>query len=361
MTPSLDQWIGLVVHDFSPGGTERIAPRLAGAWSDAGRAVTIFCGDPTGPLVHLVPPGARLVSPARPIRRGPGSRRRLGAWVAGEARAWEIAGLFIPGNFHFPVLEAFGSTAPRPRLVAKVSNALDRPGANPLLRRWSHARMRRRLRHADQVVAMSPALAEEARRLLGGDLPLVVVPEPILEDEDFLPTGARRSGIVAAGRFAPQKNFALAVETTAELPGDERLTILGDGAELASVAARIAELGLADRVLLPGRVIDVRPQFAQAKVFLLSSRYEGYPAVLIEAIAAGCRIVATDCSPAISEIVDDPAVGEVVAGARPAALAAALARQLLLPPPPPETIARITAPHRIGAVAHLYLELLTPA
>ncbi|GLR47834.1 glycosyltransferase [Sphingomonas astaxanthinifaciens] len=356
----MDQWIGLVVHDFSPGGTERIALRLAGAWSRAGRPVIIFCGDPTGPLARLVPPTARLVSPARPIRRGPGSRRRLGAWVAAEVRAFAIAGLFVPGNFHFPVLETLGSTAPRPRLVAKLSNALDRPGTSPLLRRLSHARMRRRLRHADHVVAMSPALAEEARRRLG-DLPLVVVPEPILEDEDPVAIDSRRGGIVAAGRFVAQKNFALAVEAMAELPGGERLTILGDGAELAGIAARIAALGLEDRVLLPGRVSDVHPHFARAKVFLLSSRYEGYPAVLIEAIAAGCRIVATDCSPAISEIVDDPAVGEVVANLRPAALAAALDRQLRLPPPLAGTIARITAPHRIGAVANHYLELLTSA
>jgi glycosyltransferase involved in cell wall biosynthesis len=356
----LDQWIGVVVHDLSPGGTERIALRLAGAWSRSGREVIIFCGNPTGALAHLVPEGCRLVSPDRPIRRGFGSRRRLGKWVAASVRDRPVAGLFVPGNFHFPVLDAFPAEGPRPVLVAKLSNSLERRGTNRLRRMVALRLMARRLRRADHVVAMSPALNQEARRLLG-DLPLAVVPEPILDDDSVVPPTGKRHGIIAAGRFAAQKDFGLAVEAMAALPADERLTILGDGEEMAAIKALVAALGLGDRVALPGRVIDVRPAFAKAKVFLLPSRYEGYPAVLVEAIEAGCRIVATDCSPAIREIVDDPALGEVVASSDPADLAAALARQLRLPPPPAEQVDRITAPHRMAPVAARYLSLLTRA
>src|ERR1700761_5937595 len=74
--------IGIVMHDFPLGGTERIALRLARAWIARGVAVTLFCGDESGPLRSMVPAGVRL-APAHPaIPRGPRSRERLGAAAA---------------------------------------------------------------------------------------------------------------------------------------------------------------------------------------------------------------------------------------------------------------------------------------
>jgi len=352
LTPKL----AVLLHDLSPGGTERIALRLAGAWLALGREVTILCGAAEGPLTVRVPTGADLVSPREPIRRAPGSRRRLGRWAADECRRHGIGGLFVPGNFHFKVLDFFETGEP-PIVVAKLSNALCRLDRAPWAERASLFRMQRRLRRADRVVAMSPALAAEAQRLLG-PLPITVIPEPVLDDGQgsATPAGERR-GIIAAGRFAPQKDFAKAVECMAAVTSGETLTILGDGEERGPVQAMVTRLGLGERIQLPGRVDCIDSSLRQAKVFLLSSRYEGYPAVLIEALAAGCRVVATACSPAIREIIDDPELGEVVESGAPADLAAAVERQLRLPPPSAEAVERIVAPHRMERVAPRYLTL----
>lgn len=356
-SPSKQRPIGVVLHDLSGGGSERIALRLAHGWQALGRSVVLLCGDPHGPLQGLAE-GLPLITPERPIPRGLGSRRRLSRWVAMQADERELGGLFLPGNYHFPLLDGLRFSIGKPPVVlAKLSNTIARQRQFNRLRPFWRGRMARRLRRADAVVAMSPALAGEARSILG-PLPLSVVPEPIIDDDFEPPDGTGlRAGLIAAGRFAPQKDFGLLVEAVVTLADPTiTLTIAGDGPGLAPLRRRVGK-ALASQVRLPGRVQDIAPLLRTARVFVLSSRFEGYPAVLIEALANGCRLIATDCSPAIREIIGDPAVGEIVPAGEARALADAMARQLCLAPPPPEAMARAIAEHRLGRAAASYLEL----
>ncbi|HET7714135.1 MAG TPA: glycosyltransferase [Bauldia sp.] len=354
------QRLGILLHDFSLGGTERIALRLAGEWTRRGREVSIFCGDPQGALRAGVPEGIRVISPLKPIARAWTSRRQLGVWAGAACRSAEIEGLFIPGNFHFaslPALSAGRSSAMV--LVCKLSNPVKRPDRSPLAQQYSQMRMATRLRNADAVVAMSTALAEDARIGLGG-LPFMVIEEPILDDHP--PDGddppAERQGIVAAGRFVPQKNFGLAVQALARVADQEaNLTIVGDGAELKQVREIARNMGLAERVHLPGRVSDVRQFLRGSRVLLLSSRYEGFPAIAVEALANGARIVATDCSPAIREIISSPDFGEIVPTRDPLDLAAAVDRQLNEAPVARRAIGRLHRRFGLGRSAQRYLEL----
>lgn len=349
--------IAIVLHDLSGGGTERIALRLAQGWKVLRREVVLLCGDPTGPLAPLAE-GIEIVSPPQPIARGWGSRRRLGRWVAEEVATGAIDGLFLPGNYHFPLLTMLAPLgAKRPRIVAKLSNSIDRQRRYDRFRPFWQPRMARRLARADAVVAMSPNLAEEARRVLG-DLPLHVVPEPILDDDVVPPpSDLPRRGIAAAGRFAPQKNFGLLLDALAPIDDPAAtLTIAGDGPERA-LLLRVAEQDLPGRVSLPGRLDDIAPLLRSSRLFVLSSRFEGYPAVLVEALANGCRLVATDCSPAVREIVRDPSIGEVVPPGDPIALAQAVRRQLGFAPPPTTAMTAIIAEHRLGRSAARFLEL----
>lgn len=136
--------------------------------------------------------------------------------------------------------------------------------------------------------------------------------------------------IVAVGRLTAQKNHAGLLRAYAKLgPTAERLVIYGEGEEREKLEALIRELGLESRALLPGLCEDVPAAIAGAKLFVLSSDYEGMPNALLEAMALGLACIATDCpcgGPA--EIIEDGKNGLLVPVGDEAALSAAMRRLL---------------------------------
>lgn len=132
-----------------------------------------------------------------------------------------------------------------------------------------------------------------------GDTPSVVIPNAINPAFLIDPyVSEHEKTIVSAGRLAPQKNFSLLVRAFARIAPDfpgHRLVIYGEGSQRAALEALAAELGVADRVDLPGRVEDMPQRLQRAGMYVLSSDYEGMPNVLIEAMSQGLPCVATDC------------------------------------------------------------------
>ena len=137
--------------------------------------------------------------------------------------------------------------------------------------------------------------------------------------------------------MAPQKDLLTAIRAFAELPSAlrARLLILGEGPLRGRLEREAQRLGVAARVEMPGHVPDIAPYLARADLYLMSSHYEGYPAVLVEAIAAGVPIVTTDCSLALPEIFPSPELGSIVRQRQPEAIAAAIVAQLRRSPPSP--------------------------
>jgi len=352
--------VGLVLHDFSGGGTERIAIRLANRWAAAGRQVTIVCGSAAGPLSAMVSREVAVLEPRPAIPRGPGSRRRLGRAAADAFAASPPGVLFVPGNFHWPVISPFAARlGPHtPPVVAQISSPLRRVDRGPLRQALFDAGVRRALRHVAAAVALSDDGAREADAILGRRITMTL-PLPALEDglspPRPVPAGSRT--IVAAGRLTPQKDFDLALRAFALAPGPSRLVILGEGPLRRQLEATARRLGIADRVEMPGHVADIRPWLDEARLFLLSSRWEGYGAVVIEALAAGRPVVATDCSPATHELLARPGCGTVTPLGDPRALAEAMAAELAAPPPDPSKLAASVVSFRIERIAPAYLAL----
>lgn len=128
------------------------------------------------------------------------------------------------------------------------------------------------------------------------------------------------------GRYVPAKaqvDLVTAMETVLETCPDAELYIVGSGELEADLEGDVASRGLTDSIHVTGAVPDVHEYYAMADAFVMSSEWEGLPLVLIEAMAAGLPVVATDI-PGVGEIVADNETGQFVPPGDPEALAEAM-------------------------------------
>lgn len=244
-------------------------------------------------------------------------------------------------------------------MIAQISAALHKHQRGPLRQALFNMRMRRLLREVDRIAALSDRATAEADAIMRRPLALTI-PLPALEDDTPLPVHPSTEDrlIMAAGRLVPEKGFDTLIDAFA-LAADPaaRLVIVGAGPDEARLRQRAAACGVASRVDLPGYAADIRPWLDKARLFVLPSRYEGYPAVLIEAFAAGRPIVATDCTPATAELGIEGTAGRTVAIDDVHAMAGAIRSLLDAPPPDPAMLAQRVDRFRIGPVARRYLDL----
>ena len=138
-------------------------------------------------------------------------------------------------------------------------------------------------------------------------------------------TGTPR--IVSIGRLAFPKDFVTLLAALARVDADYRVSLVGDGPDADEVAAAVEASGLSDRVELLGAQGAVMELLTRSDVFVLSSRSEGFPVSILEAMAAGLPVVATDVG-GIAEAVVDGETGILVPAADPQGLADALERLL---------------------------------
>ena len=358
--------IAIVMHDFSTGGSERIAIRLANQWVAAGRRVSILCGVSEGPARALVDPRVTIVGVWPAIARSVFSRFALGGALADCVTALQPDIIFSPGNFHLPVIGIMARILrdARPAIVCKLSNPLRRRDRPDILQMIFGAITRLLVAPVDAFVAMSSSLADEARHILQRQNvqriyePNIEIAEQRRSRAPAAPDGPDGPLIVCAGRLVRQKNFTLAIEAFAQLDPalDARLLILGEGEERIRLEVLVDRLGLNEKVRFAGHVRDIRPSLARASLFLLSSRYEGYPAVLIEALAAGVPVVTTQCSPALAEVMTCPAFGRIVPD-NAADMAAAIDDLLHTRRHEHIDASALLDRHRIDHVADEYLDL----
>lgn len=143
--------------------------------------------------------------------------------------------------------------------------------------------------------------------------------------------GVAGAYVVAMGRLIPQKGFDLLLDAFSDVslafPG-WKLVILGDGPERSELMSQARSLGIADRVQFLGAVRDPAPYLLRAGFLVMSSRFEGFGNVLIEAMACGLPVVSFDCPSGPAEIVNDGRNGMLVAPQDTAALAHAMKRMI---------------------------------
>jgi glycosyltransferase involved in cell wall biosynthesis len=326
------------LHSFDPGGVERVALRLAKAWHDGGSSVRILVGRRTGAMSKQAP-----VLDYASYSSGPVCTARFETlWMIlclwRELRSGRADVVFCAGNTYTVVAAAIRLLLGRncPPIVAKISNCLERPDLPAPARAGYRLWLKLQARLLDRWIAMSPPARAEAARMLeidAGDI--VVIDDPAIGEEDALRLAsardrataeARQPGyFLAAGRLVRQKAFDRLIRAFAAGAGDaDKLVILGDGPQRPRLQRLVERLRLQDRIWMPGHIEDLSMWFAGAQAFVLSSDYEGVPAVLIEALAAGVPIVATRCSASIDDLLGNGLFGQIIPRCDEAALATAI-------------------------------------
>lgn len=204
----------------------------------------------------------------------------------------------------------------------------------PILFRWS-------LSQADAVVAPSRGVADDLARVAGiprSNIRVIynpVVSNRLLEKSREPSSHRWLQGegipvIVGIGRLTRQKDFATLIRAFSLLQKrlPSRLIILGDGEDRTSLDELCKRLGVGAIVDMPGFVPNPYAVLSRSALFVLSSRWEGLPGVLIEALACGTKVVATDCPSGPREILCDGLYGELCPVGDAAAMEAAMFRSL---------------------------------
>ena len=321
ITPLITQ----VLPNLQGGGAERIAVNLANDWTGRGYRADFALMDVRGEFLAELEEQVGVYNlHANRIRQVPRLlydyfRKRkpevtlVHMWPLTTAAviAWRLAG--SPGKLF--LCEHVGLTEHVQRTLSTSMNIAK------LALRWSYPQ-------ASGLIAVSQGVARDLAQLsrLSPDA-IQVIYNPVVSAE-LLQTSRENEieerqrfwqaqfskTLITVGTLKKQKNHLLLIEAFSYISKelDVGLVILGEGIERPGLEQRIEELGLQERVRMPGFDCNPRPWLQAADLFVLSSDFEGLPTVLIEALACGTPIVSTACPHGPEEILDFGKYGTLV-------------------------------------------------
>jgi glycosyltransferase involved in cell wall biosynthesis len=348
--------------------------RLAEGFKRRGYKVLVIAATARGENLSWVPPGAELVD----LRAGRMTRALLPLTrVLRARRPAAVVSALDEANVVAVAASRLCGVAVPVVLSTQAAQSACEEHARGLRARFILPWLVRRLyKRADAMVAVSRAAAADLTRLLG--LPpdrVVAIPNPVVDahidrmrDQPISHPWIEQIGdaplIVAVGRLAPQKDYSLLLRAFAQSRSSvarARLAILGQGELRAELESLARSLNLGDAVLFAGYQENPYSWMRRADVLALSSKFEGLPTVVIEGLACGARIVATNCPTGPEEILEGGKWGSLVAVGDVEAFAGALSAALRMgrwPQPPAEALSPYTEAPIVAAFERILLPLI---
>jgi glycosyltransferase involved in cell wall biosynthesis len=336
--------------DFSGGGAERVMVNIANGLCEHGYEVDMMVARAEGPYTSALRPGICV----RPLAR------RLAYCVVALAKYLQRnrPAVVLAAGEHACAVAVLARQISwvRLRLVLSLHNAVYKGIAartqgtkyrfDPLLVRTFY-------RSADRIVTVSNDLRRESMRLIGGDpSKFVTIYNPLFSsdvteraksptDHHWFVLG-NTPVILAVGRLISQKGFdnLLRAFALVRLRLDAHLIVLGEGPDRAALTNLASSLEVRESVDFAGFVSNPYAYMRCASVVVMSSRYEGFGNVLVEAMAVGTPVVSTNCPHGPREILADGKYGALVPIDDPEALAEAILNTIAVPPPRSELIQR---------------------
>jgi glycosyltransferase involved in cell wall biosynthesis len=323
------------------GGAERVMLHLARGFVDRGFDVDLVLSKAVGPYLAEIPPGVCVVDLG--ASRVVASLARLVRYLRRE-RPQVMLSALSHANVVALLAQRIARTGTRIVVSEHAAASHSASHATNQRDRWMPWFMRFTYPWADRVVSVSEGVAIDLARAI--NLPRkridviynpVVTPELLekaaqpLQHPWFAPH--QPAVIIGMGRLAAQKDFSTLLRAFGKVckTRSARLMILGEGEERAKLLALIRELGLAEDVALPGFVANPFQYLKRARLFVLSSCWEGFGNALAEAMACGTTVVSTDCASGPAEILEGGKWGRLVPVGDVDALALAIEGALDIP------------------------------
>ncbi|HET6435314.1 MAG TPA: glycosyltransferase [Xanthomonadaceae bacterium] len=348
--------VALFLPQLAVGGAERVLLAMAGEFAGRGYRCDLVTAQDGGRWVGRVPAGVRHVSfgKAKPLHAVPS----LVGYLRRERPAALLASVFA-ANIAAALACGLAGTRCILREASQAeedARSTTRPGAFA-----NRLALRVLYRRADAIVALTPGLAAHIAR--AARVPrdnVTVIPNPYLPSPEAGAAVAREADLVlACGRLEPQKDFDTLLRAFALVRREReaRLVILGEGSAREALERHAQALGLEGTVTFAGYAADVHRWMRRATVLASTSRTEGFPNVLVEALGNGCRVVSTLASDAVAELLADGARGSIAPVGDADAVARGILAALSAPPVQPPAVAE---KYDLAGIVDRYLALLLP-
>jgi glycosyltransferase involved in cell wall biosynthesis len=368
--PDSNPQLAIFLRSLANGGAERLMVNLANYFVQDGLLVDLVLTRSDGVYTQEVSPQVRLID--LKAAKLPASLPKLTQYLRENRPKALLTALHYPCEI---ALWAKKLARVSTRVVVSEHNTLSVEAKRLPQRTARLTPVAARLFYpwADGIVAVSEGVAQDLAQVMklprdraatrihtiynpaiSTDL-IQKVQEP-LEFPWFAP--GQPPVILGVGRFVAQKDFTTLIKAFARVRQqmDARLVLLGSGQQKQQLEALIEELGLTESVAFPGFVRNPYAYMARSSVFVLSSAWEGFGNVLVEAMAAGTPVISTDCPSGPAEILAQGKYGELVPVGDATAMAEAILRVLkgIIKPVDPDWLAQF----KIEAIARQYRTVL---
>ena len=358
--------VALFLADLTGGGAERAMLNLGEGIARKGVRVDLVLSSKEGDYVNEIPANMNLVD------------LRSGRVLRAIAPLVRYLRHFRP-DVMLSTLHHACAAASFANAIADTDTALFlRESSTPSARSAAvldvrahvlHAAIRWAYKRADGVIAVSDGVADDLQEVfevpreklwtlynpvVTSDLTELAAIDPLEPwfDPDEPPV------VLGAGRLRDYKGFMTLLEAFAHVRSERavRLMILGEGPQREALQARAVALGVDGDVAFPGFVANPFAYMRRASVYVLSSHFEGLPGTLIQAMACGCPVVATDCRSGPAEILENGRFGDLVGVRDALAMARAIERALNEPLVAPLELEARAARYGVEPVVSAYLK-----
>jgi glycosyltransferase involved in cell wall biosynthesis len=330
--------ISIIITDLRGGGTERLHIYLAKYWHELGYKVNFVLMEKKGELIDILPEGVEVVDlGVRRLRHVVWPLIRYINSVKPDiiiAAVWPLTSIAFmswflagkPGRMYLSEHSHLSTSCKHEINTAKW--------LIKLIMRISYP-------FASGIVAVSAGVKSDLcklARLHDSKVNVIYNPSAIGVSPHQESIAIRQqlwgvgfdNHILSVGALKEQKDHVTLIKAFSQLPAslNAKLTILGEGSIRLELEKLITQLGLVNKVAMPGFVLDPYTWFRSADLFVLSSRWEGFGNVIVEALECGVPVVSTDCQSGPAEILKNGLYGELVPIQNPNALAKAMAKSL---------------------------------
>ena len=331
--------IAILLPSLAGGGAERISVNLANEFLHRGFSVDLILMSATGPFIDLLDPKINIVD--LQVSRMREVFSPLKCYLQNEKPEVMLANMWP-----LTVISIISSKLAFVKTRIFVAEHITWSKAQIEYASWLRVlipvSMRIFFPFADGIVANSNGTAVNLANFAGLSLDAITtIYNPVVNK---LVTNVKETAtsnidswnkaeirILTVGNLKEQKNHELLLQAFSMLlkHRNANLLILGEGHLRSKLERQVAELGIENRVSMPGFRADPYPYYNEASLFVLSSDWEGLPTVLIEALASGTPIVSTDCPSGPKEILGDGRFGRLVPVSDALALCEAMAAALV--------------------------------